>query len=197
MEEQILLGKKKLIAAAEEALKRRLLTAESAVLCERLPGENHLLITPAEVSFEHLRVDNIFLVSLNGDVLESADGCHLPADLSTYLKSFLDRSNINALGHFHPPYSYRYAAKTPLFEIMGNLTISKTGELLTVECKECPTRYTGLCSCRTDIKRHYSGAKALLLKDDGIITMAQTLDSVIQMADDIEQEARNYYITAD
>lgn len=191
-EEALVFGKEALTHAANDAFKRGLTSSSPAtVLSLRLPTDNQILMTPAHISFEQLTGDDLFVLPIDGAVQEAADQSQLPADLVSYLKCFQDRGDISSLGHFHPPYLYRYAAKAPLFELLSKLPISKSGELLNVECKECPSRFTGLCSCRTDITRHYSGAKILLLKDNGILTMAQDLNAVIDMADDIEQKMRN------
>ena len=186
-------GRERLASAVREVVSRHLVSSTPAVLCLRLFAAGPVLITPVKPAFEHLVPADLSLITLNGDIQETPDASLLPPELTAYLQTFRDRGDLNALGHFHPPYSNQYGAPAPLFARLETLAISQTGELLPVECKECPTRFTGLCSCRTDFNRHYSGARALLLKDNGFITMGADLQTVIQMADMIEQTVKNHH----
>ncbi len=191
-EEIIRCGKERLATAAREIFSRHLVSSVPSVLCLRLSPLPQVLITPFDSPREVLDPADISLIALNGEILETVDVSSIPPELAAYLQTFQDRREINALGHFHPPFSQQYGAPAPLFERLATLAMSQTGEVLPVECKECPTRFTGLCSCRTDVNRHYSGAKALLLKDNGFITMAENLESVIQIAETIEQTVNDH-----
>ena len=65
-----------------------------------------------------------------------------------------------------------------------------------VECLECPCRFTGLCSCRSDLRKSYAGADALLIKQDGVIVMADDLKSLLLKVEFIEHAAHQSFLSS-
>lgn len=184
-----------LAAAANMAYLHHFTSPGLGVLCLRLPGEALILVTPAEKSFEHITPEDIFLVSCAGEILEAPENLKLPPEITCYLKVFQDRPDVDALAHLHPRYACRYAEQGQLFKLPDRQDRDKIKELLRVLCRQCPSRFTGLCSCRTDIRQSYGGANALLLKEDGVITLAADLNSAFSMTEILEDAARDCFLT--
>lgn len=184
-----------LAAAANLAYSHHFTIPGLDVLCLRLPDEGLILVTPAEKSFEHITPADIFLVSLAGDILDAPENLKLPPELTCYLKVFQDRPDVDALAHLHPFYACRYALQGQLFQLPDRQSRQQIKELLRVLCRQCPSRFTGLCSCRTDIRQSYAGANALLLKEDGVITLAADLKAALRMTEVLENAARDCFLT--
>lgn len=185
------LGKATLAEAARKAFSSGLVTSLPGVLGLRLsPEAMTVFFTPADLSFEDVQPHQICVVHLTGTSLEVPDQLELPTHLKLYLKIFQDRQDVVAFAHLHPPKASSYAAQGLLFDLLGNVDQRPVKELLKVECSQCPSRFTGLCSCRSDIRKSYAGADALLLRGDGIITLAENLNSALSMALFIERSAQ-------
>ena len=182
-----------LIEAARLFHSSGLNTSEKGVLAARLDGRDLVSITSATSDFRSIERKDICQVKLNGEVLHEPSSVNLPSELDFYLKVFQDRTDALALAHIYPPYTSVFADKSQLFEVIKSSGHSRVRELIRVECRECPSRFTGLCSCRPDIRKSYAGADALLIKEDGLIVLAADFDSLFIKAEAIEHSAMKSY----
>ena len=181
----------RVVAATKEIVSRNMKFLRPSVFCLRLPDPKQILMTPAHLPLDDLSPHDLWLLSIGGDILETPNGFELPNDFASYLKTFQDRGDVHALGHFHSIPDNIDVNSEHLIDSFETTSIYQKGELLQVECRECPSRFTGLCSCRTDFDRHYSGAKILILKENGFITMATDLEAVVELADTISQNIKS------
>ena len=165
-------------------------TSDKGVLGARLDGRDLVSITSATSDFKSIERQDICQVKLSGEVLYGTSSARLPAALDVYLKVFQDRADALVLAHIYPPYASVFADKSQLFEVSESSGHSRVRELIRVECRECPTRFTGLCSCRSDIRKSYAGADALLIKEDGIIVLAADFNSLFIKVEAIEHSAK-------
>lgn len=165
-------------------------TSYRGVLAARYDEQGVICITAAEKDFKSIEREDFCLVNLAGEAVNGASPPELPAHLKFYLKVFQDRADAIVLAHVYPPYASAFAEKAELFELSKDPAQSPVREFIRVECLECPSRFTGLCSCRTDIRKSYAGADALMIKEDGIIVMAADLDSLFLKVESIENSAQ-------
>jgi ribulose-5-phosphate 4-epimerase/fuculose-1-phosphate aldolase len=170
-------------------------TSGQGVLAARLGERDLISITSSKSDFESVQRDDIYQVNLAGEVVQGASSAELPAELDFYLKVFQDRPDTLVLAHLYPPYVSVFADKSQLFKLSENPGHSRVRELIKVECRECPSRFTGLCSCRPDIRKSYAGADALLIKEDGIIVLAADFDSLFNKVETIEDSAKKSYFS--
>jgi L-fuculose-phosphate aldolase len=120
----------------------------------------------------------------------------LPLETSIFLNAYKARADVNAIAHLFPPYATAYSARGKLFRLLTKSSQQILREVLKVECKECPSRFAGLCICNTDIRTSYSGVRTLLLKENGIITLGSDLDEALNLARLVEQTSKINYIAA-
>ena len=170
-------------------------TSGQGVLAVRLDVRDLISITSSKSAFRSVEQKDIYQVNLAGDIVQGASSAELPAGLDFYLKVFQDRADALVLAHVYPPYASVFADKAQLFEISENPGHSRVRELIMVECRQCPSRFTGLCSCRPDIRKSYAGADALLIKEDGIIVLAADFDSLFIKVETIEDSAKKSYFS--
>lgn len=182
-----------LVETARLFYKSGLNTSYQGVLAARFDEQDVICITAAKSDFKSMARQDFCFVNLAGEVVNGASLQELPANLNFYLKVFQDRADAIVLAHVYPPYASTFAAKTQLFELSENPVQSPVREFIKVECLECPSRFTGLCSCRTDIRKSYAGADALLIKEDGIIVLAADLDALFLKVEYIERSAENSF----
>ena len=167
--------------------------SRQAVLAARNGEQDLILITAAKSDFKSIDYQDLHLISLTGDTTaEDASPEELPGNLNFYLKVFEDRLDVAALAHLYPPCATIFADKAKLYELSQNPAHAPVREFMKVECRECPSRFTGLCSCRSDIRKGYTGADALLIKEDGIIVLAADLDSLYHKVESLERSAQKH-----
>ena len=185
----------KFIETARQLHSSGLHTSDNGVLVARLEGQDVIVITPAQSEFSSIERNDICRVNGAGEVLHRPPSAELPAELDFYLKVFQDRPDALVVAHVYPPHASVFAEKSELFELSENPDHSRVRELIKVECRECPSRFTGLCSCRPDIRQSYAGADALLIREDGIIVLAADFDSLFMKVETIEESAKKSYLS--
>ena len=177
-------------AVAHAACRLQLTSSSRGVISERQAENGLIKITAADVGLEKIDGGSVLLVNRDGDIVDGTGAGSLPEELELHLKVYRDRSDVNALVHLYPPHACVYADRGELFAIPDQSARREIGEFIRVICRECPSRFTGLCSCWSDIRQSASGAGALLVKDDGIVTLAADIESALRKAELIEAAAR-------
>lgn len=164
-----------LVQTARKFYSSGLSGATGGVLAARHVTQDLILFTAADSDFKSLEEQDFCLVTPAGDVAGGAVAKELPGNLNFYLKVFEDRPDVEVLAHLFPPSTSDVADQDQLIELVDNHPYSPIRELLKVECRECPSRFTGLCSCRSEIRKSYAGADALLTKQEGVVVLATDL----------------------
>jgi ribulose-5-phosphate 4-epimerase/fuculose-1-phosphate aldolase len=183
-------GNKSIVAAAQEACRQHLVSPRQGVLSARHADGETILITPADVSLEELGPEKVCFVGQAGELVNGPEGIKVPDELELHLKAYRDRSDVNGIAHLHPPSACVFADRGELFSLPPHEVRQQVGDFIRVICRECPSRYTGLCACWNDIRQSASGAGALLLKEDGILGLADDLQKAVRTVALIEQAAR-------
>lgn len=167
--------------------------SKKGVLATRHAEQDLFLITAAGSNFQTIEDQGLCLVNLAGEFVKDVLVNELPPNLNFYLKVFEDRRDVAVLAHLFPPFTSIFADQAQLFELSENPTASPVRELIRVECRECPSRFTGLCSCRSDIRKSYAGADALLIKREGIVVLAENADALFLKVAWLERSAKKAY----
>ena len=179
-----------LAASARKAYLCDLTAGMKGVISMRLPLSDLFLITPLETSFEHISSGDPYLIDAAGSLVEGANTFNLPPETKFHLKSYLVRTDINAIAHLHPPFASAYSLQGTPFHLVIDTARRKIKEVLRVQCLECISRFCGLCSCRSDIRTGYAGVDVLLLEEDGIVTLGTSLQEALNLAILAEKTSR-------
>ena len=188
-----LLTETHLVETARILYSSGLTTSHKGVLAVRPGNLNFILMTAAKSDFRSIDQQDICKINLAGEIISKPPLQEVPANLKFYLKVFQDRADVSMLAHLYPPYASVFAEKAQLFELSETPAHSLVRELIKVECLECPSRFTGLCSCRSDLRKSYAGADALLIKQDGVIVLADEINSLILKVQSIEDAAHKSF----
>ena len=181
---------------AGKAYQRHLTCAGLGAISVRLPLDDLFLITPFGVGLGDVRSDQICLIDTEGKPAETFPGLAAPPETPLYLNAFRERPDVNAIAHLHPPYATAYAVRGQVFPLLTGTIRRALNEVLKVDCRECPSRFSGLCTCNTDVRLGHAGVGALLLKQDGILSLGADLATVLHLADLVENAARVAYLSA-
>ncbi|MCJ7830107.1 MAG: class II aldolase/adducin family protein [Desulfobacterales bacterium] len=185
-----------LAIAAGNAFRRHLTCAGLGAISVRLPLDGLFLITPFGVGLGDVRPEEICLFDARGKGVEASTGLAAPPETPLYLNAYRERPYVNAIAHLHPPYATAYAVRGRLFPLLTGTGRRVLKEVLKVDCRECPSRLSGLCICNTDVRLGHAGVGALLIKEDGILTLGADLAAVLHLADLVENTAKAAYLAA-
>ena len=183
-------NRRKLIDTAKDAYSHHLTCATLGTFSLRLSQTGTFLFTPLGIGFEDLSSEQLILVDSEGTIVEGTEGADLPLETSIFLNAYKARADVNAIAHLFPPYATAYSVRGKLFRLLTKSSQQILREVLKVECKECPSRFAGLCICNTDIRTSYSGVSTLLLKENGIITLGSDLAEALRLATLAEHTAK-------
>ena len=177
-------------ALAREACRLQLTSSGRGVISVRHSGNGSIMITAGGARLEDIDAGNILVVNRDGEIVGGDAGRSAPEELDLHLRVYQDRADVNVLAHLYPPHASAFADRGELFEISDQAARREIGEFIRVICRECPSRFTGLCSCWNDIRHSATGAGALLVKEDGIVVLAADFDTAFKRLELLEQTAR-------
>ncbi len=179
---------------SKKSFQRGLISGTGGNLSVRIPGEDRVLITPSGVSLDDVTPEINILVTLEGKILSAPPGLKPSKETSFHLAAYRLRSDVNALAHVHPPYSTAYANKNLPLPLV---TVSARANLKHVACIECAIPGSGELRelVRTGLEAN-PDARAILMKEHGILTLGKDLMEAFYLADLVEDTAKIAFIEA-
>jgi len=192
--EVITFSRKELSQYSKKSFQRGLISGTGGNLSVRIPGEDAVLITPSGISLDDVTPEINILVSLEGKILSAPPGLKPSKETSFHLAAYRLRPNIHALAHVHPPYATAYANKRLPLPLV---TVSARLNLKHVPCIECAI--PGSCELHDLVSAGLSAnpeARAILMKEHGILTLGKDLMEAFYLADLVEDTAKIAFIEA-
>lgn len=176
--------KEKLVNFCHKAYDRGLVSAASGNASIRA-GEDKILITPSGISLGEVKPEQLIMVDNRGEVLE---GDLKPSKETEFHTGILrNRSEINAVFHLHPPYAIAYVNKNNTLDL-------PTGASRKM-CNDCeiidfyPAGSQELAAEVIDRIKD-SECRIVLMKEHGIITMGEDINSAYNLTDLVEDTAK-------
>jgi L-fuculose-phosphate aldolase len=177
---------------ARRSFDRGLICGTGGNLSVRVPGTDTVLITPTGLSLGDAKPEEHILVNLEGEIVQSPLGLKPSKETSFHLSAYLIRPDVQALAHLHPPYATAYSNKRKSLPLV---TVSARGNLKHVPTVECALPgSTELCDFVTDGLKGFPEARAILMKEHGILTLAIDLKTAYYLADLVEDTAKIAFI---
>jgi L-ribulose-5-phosphate 4-epimerase len=178
---------------SKRAFYRGLVGGTGGNMSVRIPGTDHVLITPTGVSLGDVEPDINLLVKLDGTILENPPGQRPSKETSFHLAVYQLRPDAGAIAHVHPPYATAYSNKARPLPLV---TVSSRAVLKDVPCIECATPGSKeLCDfVQGGIIKH-PDIRAMLMKEHGILTLGPDLKTAYYLADLVEDTAKIAFIT--
>ncbi len=183
--------RQQLSKAIQNAVCGGLFNGSFGFLSTRVHHTQNILIAPGTLSSSDLKPEDYILIDLNANITDASDFETRPF-LEFIIDAYRIRPEINAIGHFHPLAATAVSRMDRDFPVVGSHNGRKVGEVLRVGCRTCPSRFAGLCSCFENQRSSYAGVNALLIKDDGIVTLDQHLYGAIDRAENMERIAARF-----
>ncbi len=178
---------------SKRAFYRGLTSGAGGNMSVRIPGADAVLVTPSGVSLADVDPDSNLLVRFDGSIVENRHGLTPSQETGFHLVAYRLRPDAGALAHLHPPYATAYANNERSLPLV---TVSSRVILEYVPCIECaPPGSQELCDLIQGGIARYSGVKALLMKEHGILTIGADIKSAYYLADLVEATAKTAFIT--
>jgi len=193
-QEEVEILRKELTRYSRRSYERGLICGTGGNLSARIPGTDIVLVTPTGVSLGDVEPQANILVNLEGEVLDSPLGLVPSKETSFHLRAYRLRPEISAVAHLHPPYATAYANKGVPLPLV---TVSARANLKHVPTIECALPGSEeLCELVTKGLEDYPEARAVLMKEHGILTLGKDLKTAFYLADLVEDTAKIAFIEA-
>ncbi len=177
---------------SRRAFHRGLVSGTGGNLSVRIPGTDHVLITPTGVSLADVRPEINLLVGLDGTIIENPPGQRPSKETSFHLAVYQLRPAAGAVAHLHPPYATAYSNRgrtLPLTTISSRIVLQ---EVPVIDCATPGSQE--LCDFVSCGIKQYPDIKAMLMKEHGILTVGPDLATAYYLADLVEDTAKIAFI---
>jgi ribulose-5-phosphate 4-epimerase/fuculose-1-phosphate aldolase len=191
--ETVIRLRKELAEFSRRAYNRGLVSGAGGNISVRIPDTDQVLITPTNVSLGDVDPEVNLLVRLDGTMLENPFGLKPSKETGFHLVAYQLRPDVGAVSHVHPPYATAYSNKErplPLVTINSRLILQE------VPCIDCAAPGSQeLCDFVHGCIKKYPVAKALLMKEHGILALGPDLKTAYYIADLVEDTAKIAFLT--
>lgn len=151
----------------------------------RIPGEDLIAITPTGTAFKKMTQEMIAIIDMEGNLI---DGEYEPSKAKQmHLKIYKERPDVCAIIHTHPTYCTALAlARKPITAAWEDM-IECVGGPVNVAAYELPT------SDRIGqrVMEALEGRSAVLLSNNGLVTVGEDLNRAITVAKICEKSAHS------
>ena len=147
------------------------------------------LITPSGIPYHQLKEADIVEMDLQGNVvhgdLKPSSEWHFHQDI------YLDREEVSAIVHVHSDYATGIACTRQDIPAFHYMVARAGGD--SIRCAEYATFGTDALS--QNAVKALQGRNACLLANHGMIALGKSIDSAYKLAEEIENIAKQYYIS--
>ena len=191
--ETVIRLRKELAEFSRRSYNRGLVSGAGGNISVRIPGTDQVLITPTNVSLGDVDPEVNLLVRLDGTMLENPFGLKPSKETGFHLVVYQLRSDVGAVSHVHPPYATAYSNKEKPLPLV---TVNSRIILQEVPCVDCAAPGSQeLCDFVHGGVKQYPFAKALLMKEHGILALGPDLKTAYYIADLVEDTAKIAFLT--
>lgn len=176
-----------LIKAGQELLKYRLISLSGGNVSVRV-GEHRFLVTPSGMGYENLVPEDICVIDDNGVVIE---GMRRPSvDFPALLHIFSHIPHVNAIIHTHQVYATAVGLVEDTLPAATTTLINATVRPVNV----APYSSAGSLAMGIKCVEHIGDARAIILKNHGVIAIGKTLKEALYAAIYLEDAAKTYLL---
>ncbi|ADV64932.1 class II aldolase/adducin family protein [Desulfurococcus mucosus] len=155
----------------------------------RIPGVNHVLITPSGLVKSRLSSEDIVVVDVNGSIVE---GHRKPSsEVNLHLAIYRARGDVNAVIHAHTVYATALAvARRPLPPVIEEAILVIGGEVKVAEFAPY-----GTLQLAENVVKALEGRKAALLANHGVVAVGESLEEALEVLVSLERLSQVYLLS--
>ena len=157
----------------------------------RIPDSERVAIKPSGIPYNTIRAEDIIIVDLNGNVVE---GTHIPSsETPMHTMMYKEFPDIMAVVHTHSQYATAFSVIREPIPLVCNEGFGAGTTKVDVADYEIPgIKALGDSVLRTLSKK--PGSLAVLLANHGLLALGKSLEAAYSLAQNIEWEAKIYYL---
>ena len=169
--------KEMLLATAKELLERGLVEGTSGNLSARLPDGN-VVMTPSSHPYDIMTLDDLVVLSPDGEVLESPNGLGPTTEKALHLGCLRKHDDINAVIHSHAKHCTMFAVtRKPIPCVIEEFDVYVGGEVPVAEY-----RMTGSDELGDEVSNWVGDRAAVLMANHGLLTVGKDPHDAMKIA---------------
>jgi L-fuculose-phosphate aldolase len=175
--------KRDILDCARQLLRTGLVEGTSGNLSARLSDE-HVVMTPSSLGYEHMTVEDLVVVDMEGRVVE---GERPPTtEKALHLACLRAHADIGAVIHSHAVFSTMFAiTRQPIPCVIEEFDVYVGGEVPVADY-----RLTGSDELGEEVARHVADRGAVLMANHGLLTVGRDLADAMKVASLVERTAK-------
>ena len=177
--------KERLISAARLAEKDGLCRHKSGNFSICIRDENKVLITPSEISRDVLEPEDVIAVDLDGNIIENRNRRKPSRELRMHIEIYKAREDVSAVVHTHSIYATAFAVKG-----IAISPILAEAEFYGGKVEIASFAEPGSAELAKNAAEAIKKADVCLLKNHGVITVADTIENALLKACYVEDAAQ-------
>jgi L-fuculose-phosphate aldolase len=174
-----------IIDISKEIYNKGLVSGKSGNISARFG--NLIAITPTLKSLSDLCEEDILLVDMNGNVLTKGKPS---SEVNMHLEIYKKRPDINAIVHTHSPYATGFAFSNKKLKRLEGF-----GPIVTPYLQSIEYERPGSDELAKSASEGIGGEDVLILKNHGVICVADSLKEAMLLAVFVEETAKTQFIT--
>ncbi len=171
-----------------ELPKNGLVTWTGGNVSARDPETNYVVIKPSGVRYEDLRPEHMVVVDMEGKVVEGK--LKFSSDTASHLYIYRHRPDVNGLVHTHSPYATAFAALGKPIPVYLTAMADEFGG--PIPCGRFAL--IGGQEIGQVVVESIGNSPAVLLKNHGVFTVAQSAEAAVKAAVMVEDVARTVWL---
>lgn len=182
-------GREEIVKWGKEIYSRGLVNGTGGNLSIRINPEI-ILCTPSGWALGHMTPESISKTTINGELLE---GPKPTKELPMHLSVYRERTDVFAIAHTHSIYAVTYSCMMNPGVIMPSYIpslVAKVGQV-----RLTPFRLPGSDELGETVKEGIQHSQAVLLENHGVLAVGKTLESAINVAFEVEDNARIHLLS--
>ena len=180
--------KKEVLRIAQTAERKGLCITNSGNFSMRDVETGYILITPSHVSRENMSYDDICVLDIDGNIIESKNGRRPSSEVLMHLEIYKMREDINGIAHTHSKFATAFAVMNkPIPPIVYEA--SAYGGTINVS----PYRSPGTKELAESIKDTLSKSNATLLQSHGAVSLGSDIEEALLNSFYVEDVAEIYW----
>ena len=187
MMSKFLEAKEKVLQIVKQASDEKLIAGTCGNVSVYDREADAMIITPSSISYKTMSVDDIDVITLNGDMIE---GMHKPSsEWRMHAEIYKGCPEVSAVVHTHSPYatSFSVSNQTVPF-VLIEMFNSIGGDIPVAKFAIPGTKEVGLEAVKCLKSRH-----ACLIQNHGVVAVGENLDQAYMRAVYVEDAARIYH----
>jgi L-ribulose-5-phosphate 4-epimerase len=186
----LLPGLRKTVCRANlELPKNGLVVWTSGNVSGRDPESNLVVIKPSGVLFEDLTPQNMAIVNLDGEVVESSHGPS--SDTAAHLYVYRHRNDIMGMVHTHSNYATAFAAAGKAIPVCLTAIADEFGGA--IPCGDYAS--IGGQKIGEEILRSIGISPAIIMKQHGVFTVGESVQKALKAAIMVEDVAKTVWLS--